>query len=130
MLSIGEIIRTSRESQSIIQEDLCFGVCSTSNLSRIENGTQIPTRATYEKLMERLGQAPEIYPSFLNNNELEAFRLSHQINQCLLSGNLEEAEMHVDKLDSMGKLERVYEQLILHVRALLMKKMELMRMTF
>ncbi|MCL2222700.1 MAG: helix-turn-helix domain-containing protein [Oscillospiraceae bacterium] len=121
MLSIGEIIRSSRIDQSISQETLCFGICSASNLSRIENGEQVPTRITYEALLERLGQAPEVYPSFLDDRELEAFRLKHQINQSLRTEDFDKAEMLVNKLNSMGKLERVYEQLILHVQALLMK---------
>jgi len=121
MLSIGEIIRSNRINQKISQEELCSGICSASNLSRIENGEQIPTRITYEALMERLGQAPEIYPSFLDNRELEAFRLRHQISQSLHAEDFDEAEMLVNRLESLGKLERVYEQLILHVRTLIMK---------
>ncbi|MCL2222287.1 MAG: helix-turn-helix domain-containing protein [Oscillospiraceae bacterium] len=119
MLSIGEIIRTNRVKQKISQEELCFGICSLSSISRIENGAQAPSRVTYEALMERLGQAPEIFPSFKSDKELKAFRLKHQINQALRSGNLDNAEKLVNELESMHKLERVYRQLILHARVLL-----------
>jgi len=121
MMTIGEIIRINREKQKISQEELSYGICSASNLSRIENGAQIPSRATYEALMERLGVEPEMYPSFLNNREVEAFKLKHQIMKKIVYEKYEEAEALIDKLDSGQTLERVYEQFILHARALLLR---------
>jgi transcriptional regulator with XRE-family HTH domain len=118
MMTIGEIIRINREQQQISQETLSFGICSVSNLSRIENGMQIPSRSTYEALMERLGQPPEVFPSFLSSREVEAFRLKHQVNQKLIVGDYEEAEILLDKLDSIPGLERIYEQFIQYVRAI------------
>lgn len=39
---IGEIIREQRNRRNISQEELCFGICSVTTLSRIENGNQKP----------------------------------------------------------------------------------------
>ena len=119
MMSIGDIIRTNREQQKISQEELAYGICSTSNLSRIENGIQIPGRATYEALMERLGADPHLFPSFRNDSEVEAFRLKHKIAKLIFAGDFKEAESLLDKLDSGQKLENVYMQYIQYVRTII-----------
>jgi len=54
MLKIGDIIRTNRIEKRISQETLAYGICSVSNLSRIENGLQNPSRAKYEKLIMKM----------------------------------------------------------------------------
>lgn len=122
MINIGEIVRVNREEQGISQEELCFGICSVSNLSRIENGTQIPSRATYEALMQRMGLPPEIYPSFLNERELETYRLKHEINEKFKAGKYDESEILLDKLENAPKLERIYRQFAMFVRAILLRK--------
>jgi transcriptional regulator with XRE-family HTH domain len=122
MLSIGEIIRTTREQQQLSQEELSYGICSTSNLSRIENGEQIPTRATYISLTERLGLTPDIFPSFQSEREVDAFRLKHQINRKIELEQYEEAITLLEKLESIPKLERLYQQFILYSRSILFRK--------
>jgi len=122
MLSISDIIRTNREQQHISQEELSFGICSVSTLSRIETGVHAPGRATYEALMERLGQDPELFPSFLSEREVSVFRLKHQISKLIFVERYEEAERLLDELDSSLKLEHVYKQFVLYIRALLIRK--------
>lgn len=122
MLSIGEIIRTNRIEKKISQETLSYGICSVSNLSRIENGTQTPSRATYEALMQRMGLSPEVFPSFLNDRELETFRLKHEINKKVIEGRYGEAEALLNKMSEEPKLERIYEQFVIYVRAILFRE--------
>jgi len=112
VLTIGDIIRTNRVQQKITQEELSFGICTTSNLSRIENGTQIPSRIKYEAFMERLGVAPDVFPSFLSDREIEMFRLKHRISRCVDAEQYEEAERLLEKLEPYTKNERIYEQYV------------------
>ena len=53
--TVGELIRDARERQKYSQEELSYGICTTSTLSRIENGLQVPGRKILEGLMQRLG---------------------------------------------------------------------------
>jgi len=122
MLSIGGIIRTNREERKISQEELSFGICSTSNLSRIENGEQIPSRATYEALMQRMGLSSEIYPSFQNDRELTAFELWYEINECMDLGQYSKAEILLEKLLDEPKLDKVYQQRILFAQTIILRK--------
>jgi len=122
MLTISDVIRVNREEQGISQEELSYGICSVSNLSRIENGVQIPSRATYEALMQRMGLSPEIYPSFKNDHELEAFRLKHAISEKFTAGQYKETMVLLEKLNQIPKLDKVYGQFILYVKALLLRE--------
>lgn len=54
--AFGEMIRDLRIERGMTQEELADGICSASSLSKIENGGQVPTRATFQRLMERLGE--------------------------------------------------------------------------
>ena len=61
MYLIGDIIKTKRKQLGKTQEELAFGTCSTSTLSRIENGDQMPSRKVVEDLLFKLGLDPSIY---------------------------------------------------------------------
>lgn len=67
--SIGSTIRDLRIEEKLSQEELCFGICSVSNLSKIENETRIPNRATFEALMQRLGKNVSFYMVFMSKEE-------------------------------------------------------------
>ena len=61
--TVGDYIRENRKKAGISQEELAYGVCEASTLSRIESGSQMPSRRTYEALMQKLGK--ECFTVFL-----------------------------------------------------------------
>jgi transcriptional regulator with XRE-family HTH domain len=68
---LGDIVRMTRKSLSITQEQLCDEICSVETLSRIENGSQNPSRDVYELLMERMGRIRERAYSLLSVSDLQ-----------------------------------------------------------
>jgi len=112
MLGIGELIRINRDNRGINQEELSYGICSTANLSKIERGKQVPTRATFEALMQRMGMSAGVYPSFLNNADKRAFELKHDFNERFAKEQYDEAEKALNDLDKIPKLDMVYEHFI------------------
>ena len=68
---LGDIIRMTRKSLSITQEELCEDICSVETLSRIENGNQNPTKDNYEMLMERMGRIRERAYAMLSVSDLK-----------------------------------------------------------
>ncbi len=90
--TIGELIRDARERLHYSQEELCYGICTPSTLSRIENGLQTPGRKTLEGLMQRLGVADRIYYFYLNLEERERYELEQQLTRCLGNRDFEQAE--------------------------------------
>lgn len=59
--SMGQMVRRIRVEQGMTQEVLADGICTTSYLSRVEHGSQIPSRQIYQSLMERLGESGYSY---------------------------------------------------------------------
>ncbi|WP_175487569.1 helix-turn-helix domain-containing protein [Alteribacillus persepolensis] len=61
MYGVGEVIRDLREYLGLSQAEVCKGVCSQSEISKIERGIVIPYITTFTKIAENLG----IEPSYL-----------------------------------------------------------------
>ncbi len=68
---LGDIVRMTRKSLSITQEQLSDEICSVETLSRIENGSQNPSRDVYELLMERMGRIRDRAYSMLSVSDLK-----------------------------------------------------------
>jgi transcriptional regulator with XRE-family HTH domain len=68
---LGDIVRMTRKSLSITQEQLSDEICSVETLSRIENGSQNPSRDVYELLMERMGRIRDRAYSLLSVSDLK-----------------------------------------------------------
>ena len=75
--SLGDIIRDLRKEKKLTQEELAEGICSSVSISRIENGTQMPSSATLEKILAKLDastyQLCDIYFKKEQNHQFEEF---------------------------------------------------------
>lgn len=126
--AVGSQIRDARERQKYSQEELSYGICTASTLSRIENGVQAPGKKILEALMQRLGIADRIYNSYLSPEEMERYEMEEKLTRCLARGEYDQAERYVEVLE--GKLEKIIrkeysfkleEQYIRFARALIRK---------
>jgi len=52
--NLDQLIKHRRKKQKIKQDDLAIGICTSSYLSRIENGLVIADKAIYQLLLQRL----------------------------------------------------------------------------
>ncbi len=68
---MGRILRRIRIEQGMTQEALVEGICTAGYLSRVENGSQIPSRQIYQLLMERLGESGYSYAYWQEEEEKE-----------------------------------------------------------
>lgn len=75
---IGSFIRELRIERGYSQEELCYGICSTGNLSKIENGVRMPNRKTIEALLQRLG-CEDVFLQFSSREEMHQERLCEKI---------------------------------------------------
>ena len=116
--TIGELIRDARERQKYSQEELSYGICAVSTLSRIENGLQVPGKKILEGLLQRLGAVDRIYHVYLNQEERERYQLEQQLAKSLGDGDFEQAEYFAGCMEkkrkrnsgraSFGKMEEQY----------------------
>lgn len=98
--AIGSLIRNARERQKYSQEELSYGICTASTLSRIENGLQAPGKKILEALMQRLGIVDRIYNSYLTPEEMERYEAEEQLTRCLAKKDYEQAQQLVETLEA------------------------------
>ena len=85
----GSIVRSRREALGLTQEALALGICSSATLSRIENGTQLPTRSHYDHLSQRLCLPSGITLFAADNNIVNYINLKEKMKHLLYSDHLE-----------------------------------------
>jgi transcriptional regulator with XRE-family HTH domain len=95
------MIRRTRKMQSMSQEELAFGICSVSTLSRIENGLETPGRATLEKMLERLAGKG----SFLQKNpeETKAYSLRHLFVRNIIRNSMDDKGQILNEYTTGGR---------------------------
>jgi transcriptional regulator with XRE-family HTH domain len=89
---LGDIVRMTRKSLSITQEQLSDEICSVETLSRIENGSQNPSRDVYELLMERMGRIRDRAYSMLSVSDLKVLELMKLFEDYIKQYDFHQAE--------------------------------------
>lgn len=116
---IGEVIKRTRESLGITQEELSEGICTTETLSRIETGKRTPNRTNFRALMERMGRCGEKYFPHIR---VESYKKMEQWEKiCLLnqSHKFEEALIKLEDFEKYLDLEdKVNRQAVMRLKAL------------
>ncbi|MGN0431760.1 MAG: helix-turn-helix domain-containing protein [Lachnospiraceae bacterium] len=79
LYKVGRKIKEERIRKKISQEELCYGLCSVSTLSRIENDTQKPTLKIEEALLEKLGCSTENLVFYASEEEIEKHNLETEL---------------------------------------------------
>ncbi len=121
---IGEVIKRTRESLSITQEELSSGICSVRTLSRIETGKNTPNRTTFEALMEKMGKEGKRYLPFIRSNDIENYIRREEIEQLIHIHNYKQAEPKLLELKrNLNQEEPVNRQYILRIQALIDKNL-------
>ena len=100
-ISIGECIRQRRKELNLTQEELCFGICETSTLSRIENGHHAPCRSKINALLQRLGLPEERYYALASPNELEVEALKKETVGFNSAKDTEKSLEYLQKLEAI-----------------------------
>lgn len=92
--SLGEVIRSLRKQSGLSQEQLAEGICSPVSISRIENGSQMPSSTVLEELLCRLGtstyQLCDIY--YKNGQQLSFEAEAEYVTNLISAGNYEQAQ--------------------------------------
>ena len=96
--NVGDIIRLTRQSVEMSQEELSDGICSVQTLSRIENGKVNVKKETYRKLMERMNRNGLKNYSILALEEFDSLERMRKINNLMFRREFAEAEINLNKL--------------------------------
>lgn len=119
LYDIGKFIHDLRIGRGYSQEELCYGICSTGNLSKIENGIRMPNQRTTEALLQRLG-CEEIILQFSTKEELRRRELCRKIVRKLSNWDKEGVEEVVRELEeSVPQEDMLNSQYCRFARAIL-----------
>lgn len=126
--TIGEVLRETRERKKYSQEEVCYGICTPSTLSRIENGVQVPGRRILEALTQRLGITDNLYTTYTGREELELYESGKKLMRSLGHGDdtrtewlTEQLEDKISRMENYGANVRMEEQYLLFARAIIQK---------
>lgn len=127
--TIGEILREVRERKKYSQEELCFGICTPSTLSRIENGLQIPGRRILEALTQRLGITDTVYTIYMGREELELHENGRRLMRSISRRDynmtkqlIAVLERDIQKMSGRGYRLHMERQYVLFAKAVLQKR--------
>lgn len=95
---LGNIIRMTRKSLSITQEQLSEGICSIETLSRVESGRQNPSKEVYEYLMERMGRVRNRAYSMLSVSDFKILNKTQKFERCIQTYDYQRAEYILEEL--------------------------------
>lgn len=99
--SIGDMIKKIRTQKGITQDELADGIISKANLSRLENGKQMPRKEKLDALMQRLGIDPKIHHHhFLTHEEYLLASKKDTLQSLLSAGKQQEAKLVLDELEN------------------------------
>lgn len=127
--TVGFLIREIRERRRYTQEELCYGICTPSTLSRIENGQQIPGKKILEGLLQRLGVVDRTGNMYLSREELETYELERQMERSLLKKDYVQTErlagimeQKINKIPEKKYMRKMEQQYLRFVRILVQKQ--------
>ena len=116
---IGEYIKRKREEKEIKQDELCYGICDRSTLSRIERGKQEPSYYILKALLQRLGISEDRCQILMGPQEFEISELQREIVADNVRNDFSSALKKIRRLEELSQSAEnpLLQQFILRVRA-------------
>ena len=115
---LGDIVRMTRKSLCITQEQLADEICSVETLSRIENGSQNPSRDVYELLMERMGRIRERAYSLLSVSDLQVLEQIKLFEDCIRLYEFKKADIILLEIKRMAGNSILDKQFIIRAETI------------
>lgn len=115
---IGNIIVRLREETGCTQNKLCEGICSKSQLARIEQNQIVPDVFLLDMMFGRMGKSAERLEYVLSSGVYRMYELRYQIQKEILYRNLEKAEAYLRIYEEKQKaVQPLHRQFIEQERA-------------
>lgn len=113
IIPFGDIVRELRSRNRISQEELSDGICSASNLSRIENGHQVATTITAVLILQRLPGDRAAMLGFSSRSQTRFIRFQREVLSSIEKGSLDSFMEYIKKpLPKMSPFEQQRDLLI------------------
>lgn len=88
----GQIIYNVRTTLGVTQEELCYGLCSVSALSKYESGKNVVDSLLFYTLLQRLGKSADRVNIMLSNQDAEYYEWKKKVSDAIGEQKWEEVK--------------------------------------
>ena len=107
------VLCVMRQLHNITLTDLAEGLCSESEMKRIESGERYPEKLMRDRLMARMGISGESYEDYLQADEYEKWQLRQNILNNIMAKEYENVEQYLLEYEKMKKQSKIEYQFLL-----------------
>ena len=116
---IGSFLWNRIEEKKIKKKELCKGILSQSELSKIFTQVRIPNYFVMERLLERLGISTEKFDYILPQKDYELCQLKYEIEKKLQKENEEKIKELLEEYETIASKNSIHEQYIDYIYGIL-----------
>lgn len=107
---IGSMVHQLRKKLMVKQEDLCRGLLSDSELSRVERGEKEGDSFLMTALFQRLGKSMDQFEMTVSNDEYKLILLRAFIQESMESGDYDRTEELIEVYEESRESEKLLHQ--------------------
>ena len=125
-MQIGEIIYDIRTEMQIKQEELSYGLCTVSALSKYETGSRFPDSLLFHAFMERMGKSPTRIMIMVSEQEVAYYEWKKKTQDAIKAQRWEAVKELRDKGHAENPLinEMLQRQYELYLDSILWDRIE------
>ena len=116
---IGTLIWKNLIENNQVQKELCRGLCSQSELSKILMGNKVPDYFLLERLLNRVGKTNKYFEYIVSQKEYELLELRYQIQKMVRKKDLQAVNECFLKYQESCKPTPLHKQYILYIKSIL-----------
>lgn len=117
------VLKYYRKKYGLSQEEICDGICSSTTLSRLEQGNREIDSLLGQTLLGRIGREVTLFETILNEEDFGLWKTRTEIQKFVENNQSEAARQKLQEYRSiMPQDEIVHEQFCLYQEALLLEK--------
>ena len=94
----GKYLTELRRKYNVSMNVVCDGICDQSVMSRIENGESEVSKLVQDRLLGRLGVAPENFENMVFSDEYERWKVRQKIVNLIMNEKIDSAEELLEKM--------------------------------
>lgn len=100
----GKYLTELRRKYNVSMNVVCDGICDQSVMSRIENGEREVSKLVQDRLLGRLGVAPENFENMVYADEYGYWKARQEIISLIQHEKMDEADKLLEKMAVQEKL--------------------------
>ena len=118
-INFNKFLKSVRKSQKASLLKTTYGVCTKSEMSKVEKGTRLPEKLVRDRLTARLGISGEEYEEYLITKEYVQWQARMDIIRCINKKDIEATEEKIDAYEKLYTRNNVQKQFVATMRYML-----------